>query len=274
MKKTTFTPVGTSMPKRRESMRERYRKSIAVKLFMLCLFIFVAYLVGSNIHMSRALQKEQANNEAIRVEVVRLTAQVTSLEAEIKHRDAEISALYEESRNLYTQLTEEVQRVSELTEMNARLTRNPYNFSDLTEPSNATPDKIDKFLAKSNLHGYGSAYIEAEEKYGVNAYMLASLHVWESGWGTSQIFIEKNNGFGWRAYNESLESAKHFDTVEESIDYVAYKIKTLYLEDNGKFHNGRGLEEINVKYAQNKDGSPNYAWSRGIRQLMRQMASN
>ena len=59
----------------------------------------------------------------------------------------------------------------------------------------------------------------------------------ESGWGTSQIFLKKNNVGGWRLNNGSY---KTFNSVEESIDFIASKIAERY--------QGYSLKEICDRY--------------------------
>jgi beta-N-acetylglucosaminidase len=267
--KNQFRPTSTtSLPIKRETAESRWKKAIGMKLTILSLFVIVAFLVGSNLHMRKALNVEQLSNKDTRLEIEKLTTEVVRLKETIEAKDTEIAQVIKEHAEAYSKLQ------AEFKELTVRVNREPYNLKDITQPSNATVSKLDNFLSHSKLKGYGQAYMDAERAHGVNAYMIASLHIWESGWGTSAIFKEKNNGFGWRAYNESLQSAKSFSSVEESIDYVAHKIKVLYLTENGKFHRGYGLRDINVKYAQNRDGSPNYAWSKGISTLMYKMAYN
>ena len=62
----------------------------------------------------------------------------------------------------------------------------------------------------------------AEQEYGINGVVLASLAIHESGWGTSKIALNKNNLFGYQAYDNSpYASSKQFDSYSEGIDLVA-----------------------------------------------------
>lgn len=56
---------------------------------------------------------------------------------------------------------------------------------------------------ESQLYNEGYSFIEAQNTYGVNAMMMLSLAMNESGFGKSQIAIEKNNLFGHAAYDSS-----------------------------------------------------------------------
>lgn len=56
---------------------------------------------------------------------------------------------------------------------------------------------------ESQLYNEGYSFIEAQNTYGVNALMMLSLAINESGYGKSQIAIEKNNLFGHAAYDHA-----------------------------------------------------------------------
>lgn len=72
---------------------------------------------------------------------------------------------------------------------------------------------------ESQLYNEGSSFITAQNTYGVNALMMLSLAINESGFGKSQIAIEKNNLFGHAAYdNAPNESANGYKDVAASID--------------------------------------------------------
>ena len=74
----------------------------------------------------------------------------------------------------------------------------------------------------------------AEQEYGINGVFLASLAIHESGWGTSNIALNKNNLFGYQAYDGSAySSSKQFDTYAEGIDLVARVLIKYYLNSNG-----------------------------------------
>lgn len=74
----------------------------------------------------------------------------------------------------------------------------------------------------------------AEQEYGINGVFLASLAIHESGWGTSSIALNKNNLFGYQAYDGSAyASAKQFNSYAEGIDLVARVLIKYYLNSNG-----------------------------------------
>ena len=134
---------------------------------------------------------------------------------------------------------------------------------DLRKPSGLDMEKADALLEGTGLEGLGKAFVEVEERYQVNAYYLIAHAAWESGWGKSRISREKNNLFGFAAYDKSpYRSAKGFSSKEEGIDVVAKYVDKHYLNPNGRFFNGPHLKGMNVRYATDDN------WQRGIAKIM------
>jgi beta-N-acetylglucosaminidase len=139
---------------------------------------------------------------------------------------------------------------------------------DLRKPSGLTGVQADHLLKGTGLEGLGNAFVEAEKKYQVNAYYLIAHAAWESGWGKSRISREKNNIFGFQAYDNSpYRSAKSFTTKEESIDVVTKYISEQYLSEDGKHYHGSDLKGMNVRYATDQN------WNKGIAKVIKGLAS-
>lgn len=106
----------------------------------------------------------------------------------------------------------------------------------------------------SPLKGYGEAFIEAQEEYGINALYLAAKAIHESAWGTSEIAKKRNNLFGIRATDSNpLQNALDFDTLEDNIHYAAKFIREGYAHHSdwrfeGSILGNKG-EGFNVRYA-------------------------
>lgn len=84
-----------------------------------------------------------------------------------------------------------------------------YNEKPTTYPPAAT---------QSQLYDEGYSFTETQNSYGVNSLMMLALAINESGFGRSQISIEKNNLFGHAAYDNSpSESASGYSDVAASI---------------------------------------------------------
>lgn len=140
---------------------------------------------------------------------------------------------------------------------------NDVTLINLTTPSGLTPEIVNSILEGTGLQGLGQAFVDAEQKNGVNAYYLMAHAAWESSWGKSKIAQSKNNLFGFTAYDASPEkSATAFSTKAECIDIVANYVKEHYLNTGGKYNNGPHLKGMNIMYASDKE------WASGIGNLM------
>ncbi len=135
-------------------------------------------------------------------------------------------------------------------------TGQPIDVSDVTLKSHASANEIDEKLKGTDLEGLGQAFVNAENKTGVNAWFLTGLAAHESGFGTSRIAQDKNNLFGFMAYDRSpYKSAKTYGTKEDGIMDVADYLSQAYLSENGKYYNGKSIDAIGQKYATD----PNWA---------------
>lgn len=76
--------------------------------------------------------------------------------------------------------------------------------SDLTIPSNISAKEAEKMLEKyPKLHGLGAAFVKAEKEKGVNALYMLGLACLESNYGRSNFAVERNNLYGWCAYDSN-----------------------------------------------------------------------
>ena len=122
---------------------------------------------------------------------------------------------------------------------------------DVTIPSLVTAYEIDAIAANTELAGLGRAFVEAEVEAKVNAMFLLALAVHESSWGSSTLAREKNNLFGFGAYDrDPYHGAKVFATKEECIKYVAQFLREHYLE--GVYYRGNTIQNINSRYASDR----------------------
>lgn len=136
-------------------------------------------------------------------------------------------------------------------------------YDDVRLPSGASAADIDAKLAGTGLEGLGQSFVDAENKYSVNAWFLTGLAIHESGYGSSKIASEKNNIFGFQAYDASpYASAKTFNTKAEGVDAVAKYISEAYLTVGGSYYNGVSIDSIGKKYATD----PN--WSNAVKKHM------
>ena len=123
-------------------------------------------------------------------------------------------------------------------------------YSDVRLSSGVTGEQIDAKLKGTEMEGLGNAFVQAEQKYGVNAWFLTGLAIHESGFGSSPIAKEKNNLFGFQAYDHApFENAATFDSKEASIDHVAKYLSEAYLSPGGTYYNGVSIDSIGKRYA-------------------------
>lgn len=140
-----------------------------------------------------------------------------------------------------------------------------FNPFDLREPSNITRETAYNILEGSALQATSSAYVYAEEVYGVNSLFLMSLTTLESSHGRSELAIYNNNIGGIRGSNGDWA---YFEDWGECIMYIAEFLSQHYLKEDGMYFNGYSLWGVNVKYCQ--DGSN---WADMINQIAHELLS-
>lgn len=146
-----------------------------------------------------------------------------------------------------------------------------YNMYDLREPSGVWVEELDVILKDTGLEDISDVLIYCEDTYHVNALFLLALVSWESSYGTSDLAVYKNNLTGYMAYNEnSYNSAKYFKSKAECVETTAKLLANNYLNEEGAYFEGFGIEDVNKHYCLLDDGSPDYAWSKGISTVARE----
>ena len=146
---------------------------------------------------------------------------------------------------------------------------------NLNVPSGFTIEQFKKILTdskdKNNIFSNNAEYFYyAEKQYNINGVFVASVAIHESNWGTSKIASNKNNLFGYGAYDSSpYNSAYTFSDYSESIDLISRVFVKYYLNPagtkiyngeiaSGKYYNGNTLSAINKRYATDKN------WFNGV----------
>lgn len=124
--------------------------------------------------------------------------------------------------------------------------------SDLRVASNVTSEEVDKMLEGTKLHGLGSAFVEAEQKYGVNALYMMGLACLESGFGNSAFAQKRNNLYGWNAVDSNPNNASTFTNKKEATLYVASKLQSNYLTEGGVYYEGYSPRAVDVHYCTDK----------------------
>ena len=138
---------------------------------------------------------------------------------------------------------------------------NYYQYLPSRSKTKLRASQLDTFTASKVSTGkmlnHGVDFITNQDKYGVNALLMYANAVLESGWGTSQIAMDKNNLFGHGAVDSNpYYGANGYETVGDCITYHAkIFISEGYCDAKdamGRYygsHLGDKESGINVKYA-------------------------
>jgi beta-N-acetylglucosaminidase len=119
--------------------------------------------------------------------------------------------------------------------------------------SNLTWLQLHLALKGTPLEVLSLSFVCAEKMSGVNALLLTSVAVLESGWGKSPLSQRTKNLFGFQAYDSNPSSmAKVFKSYEEGIFYVADYIKTRYATFGGRYYVDGTLAGMGTLWASDK----------------------
>lgn len=156
----------------------------------------------------------------------------------------------------------------------------------LNQPSGLSLEQFKKIFenepkdTKKVFANNAQYFYYAEKQYSINGVFLAAVAIHESGWGGSKIASDKNNLFGYGAYDRSpYESSYQFSNYSEGIDLLARVFVKYYLNPagtkiydgntaTGTYYNGPTVSGVNVKYATDKN------WKNGVYNWMKYLYNN
>lgn len=144
-----------------------------------------------------------------------------------------------------------------------------FNMS-LNKPSGLSLEQFKKVLTdakdKNKIFEQNAEYFYyIEKQYNINGLFVAAIGIHESAWGTSKIARDKNNLFGYGAYDSNpYNGAYTFTTYSESIDLMARVLTKYYLNPagtkiynseiaKGTYYYGATFSGVNTKYATDKN---------------------
>lgn len=149
----------------------------------------------------------------------------------------------------------------------------------LNKPSGLTLNQFKKIFENESKDKNGvfkenaEYFYYVEQTYGINGVFVAAIGIHESAWGTSKIATNKNNLFGYGAYDmNAYASAYKYNGYAAGIDMIARVLMKNYLnpkgtslyndeQATGKYYNGNTLSAVNKKYAtDNKWADSVYTW--------------
>lgn len=136
---------------------------------------------------------------------------------------------------------------------------NYYQFLPIRTKTKYTSTELNKYIADNvssgKIYKNGSAFINAQNKYGVNGATLLSIAILESGWGKSYYAMHRNNLFGISAYDSDPDQASSFSSVANCVNRMAYRyVSQGYMDVLTDFRYyggvvGNKAAGMNVKYA-------------------------
>lgn len=130
-----------------------------------------------------------------------------------------------------------------------------------------TSKELDYGLEDTGLRGLGKDFKKVGEKYGINPLLLMAMAKHETGNGTSDLFLHKNNLFGFNAIDhDPYNLASDFKEPKESIETVAKHLKEEYLNEDGMYYNGVSAKGMGISYASDPD------WSKKVNSMMIEIA--
>lgn len=128
-------------------------------------------------------------------------------------------------------------------------------------PTKFSKEELGWGLADTNLIGLEKDFKDASEKEGVNPILLMAMAKHETGNGTSELYRNKKNLFGFNAVdNDPYNLATDFKDERDSIFTVARHLKNEYLSEEGKYYNGVSTNGIGKLYATDPDWSKKVDW--------------
>ncbi|MGB4304987.1 MAG: glucosaminidase domain-containing protein [Coprothermobacter proteolyticus] len=109
--------------------------------------------------------------------------------------------------------------------------------------------ELQKGLKGTPMEVLAPTFVCAEKLSKVNALLLTSVAVLESGWGKSALSKRTKNLFGFQAYDRNPAGAKVFVSYEEGIFFVAEYIRTRYATAGGAYYKGGTLKAMGSLWA-------------------------
>ncbi len=169
---------------------------------------------------------------------------------------------------------------SETSKSKAQLVANLNYNMQLNKPSGLSLEQFKKILSDDKdtnkvFQNNAQYFYYIEKQYNINGVFVASVGIHESAWGTSKISKNKNNLFGYGAYDSNpYNGAYNFSDYSESIDLIARVFTKYYLNPagtkiyggeiaEGTYYNGPTIAGVNTKYATDKN------WSNGVYNYMK-----
>lgn len=209
--------------------------------------------------------KEDANNLSTINRYLNVTLKEMSEDGWVKIEYNSTEGYIQEDKLTSEAVTPKIAEKNRIAKLQEKLSKD----MDLSVPSGLTLSDYKTIFAynesdENNIFANNAEnFYNAEQEYQINGIFLAAIGIHESAWGTSQIAKNKNNLFGYGAYDRDPEGcANEFETYADAINTVASALKTNYLTETGSYYNGTSAEAVNTRYASDEE------WSRKVYKYM------
>jgi beta-N-acetylglucosaminidase len=259
---------------------------LVLKIFLVCLFgLLTVIFIESMVLVNKTKNDNQAQAKVIE----ELEEKNNELTSKILENENEIEELKEENEGYSTKFEELTVKVQQMeSDYDAKLSEySAYedqrkisvisdglttpmteselaNTFDITTPSLATVAELDAYLEGTGLEGLGCYFKYEEMTEGINAVALMSLAIIESGSGTSNIAVKKNNILSWAAYDTSaFTSAASYSSMAECLEKCTPVIVSNYLTKGGTYYHGKTLKGMNKSYSSSDE------WKTAIANVMK-----
>jgi len=128
---------------------------------------------------------------------------------------------------------------------------------------------LDKFIQDNRPGGtgfplIGTIAVDLWCYWGINPYYIIAHAIQETGFGTSKIYRDKNNLFGWNAQDKNPYGlSSYFDSPFGCVAIIMRKISILYLSPGGKHYlekYGATLRGMNTEEGDKKSYASDPEW--------------
>ncbi|HCY06757.1 MAG TPA: hypothetical protein DHS57_05725 [Erysipelotrichaceae bacterium] len=134
-----------------------------------------------------------------------------------------------------------------------------YMFLPLRTKSSIPADAYNNFLSRKGIDGYsklynqGHTFVNNQNTYGVNAALVFAMACLESNYGRSRFAMDRNNLFGWSAFDSDPNQAATFRSIEQAIaEHMSINLRGFMDINDYRFfgmHLGNKGSGVNVLYA-------------------------
>ncbi|WP_422661742.1 peptidoglycan DD-metalloendopeptidase family protein (plasmid) [Paenibacillus sp. EC2-1] len=127
----------------------------------------------------------------------------------------------------------------------------------------------------SVMRNSGSAFLEVEATYGINAGFLIAVSALESGWGCSNFAVKNNSLMGVGAYNKNPSNTAKYGgkTVRDGLHRSVDSLKKTFFERYEKWTISK-MQQMPKPYAQLDNGQPTPHWAGDVSRIWANVMSD